>query len=123
MLLTGPADAAEVETARKHVAGCDECRRETAQLAADAEFLRRDGKPEVPSYLGTRIMAEIRQRRAQPGPCFGPDRAVARLTALGLVAAGIWLGVALGRGMTGPQQSLPERMAQLGVDLPNGEDK
>jgi hypothetical protein len=40
-----------------------------------------------------------------------------------LVAVGVWLGTALARGMVGPQQSLTDRLAQVGVELPNGEDR
>jgi anti-sigma factor RsiW len=121
ILLTGSADA-RAEAAGQHVAGCARCREELAQLAADAELLRQDEKPEIPVYLGVRIMAQIRQRQTQPRRWCGLNRAAARVAAVVLVAVGLWIGVALGRGMVGPQQSLPERLAQLGVDLPNGGD-
>jgi hypothetical protein len=40
-----------------------------------------------------------------------------------MVAVGVWLGTALARGMVGPQPSLTDRLAQFGIELPNGEDK
>jgi len=130
ILMMGPADDDRVEAARQHVAGCAECRAELAQIAADAEFLRRDEKPEIPIDLGTRIMAEIRQRQTRPRPwlaaaarAYGLNRAALPFAALILVAVGLWLGAALGRGIVGPQPSLSERLAQIGVELPNGGDQ
>ena len=119
----GALAGARAEAVRAHVAGCARCREELAQLAADAELLRKEEKPEVPAYLGTRIMAGIRARESQPRPWFGLSRAMARVAAVVLVAVGIWLGTALARGMGGPQQSLTDRLAHVGVELSNGEDK
>ncbi|MCX6842749.1 MAG: zf-HC2 domain-containing protein [candidate division WOR-3 bacterium] len=119
----GALAGARAEAVRTHVAGCAGCRDELAQLAADAEVLRRDEKPEVPAYLGTRITAGIRERQVRARPWFGLSRAMARLAAVALVAVGVWLGTALARGMVGPQQSPIDRLAQVGVELPNGEDK
>lgn len=128
----GALSCARAEAVRAHVAGCAGCREELAQLAADAELLRRDEKPEVPAYLGSRIIAGIRERQAEGktwlaavvpvGQC-GLSRAMARVAAVVLVAVGVWLGTALARGIAGPQQSLPDRLAQLGIELPNGEDQ
>ncbi len=136
LLLVSFADGAlagvRAEAVRAHVAGCAGCREELAQLAADAELLRRDEKPEVPACLGSRIIAGIRERQAQARPWLaavvpvgqcGLSRAMARVAAVVLVAVGVWLGTALARGIAGPQQSLPDRLAQFGVELPNGEDK
>jgi len=136
LLLVSFADGAlagdRAEAVRAHVAACAQCREELAQLAADVELLRRDEKPEVPAYLGSRIAAAVRERQTRPRPWlaaaapvgqYGLSRAMARIAAVVLVAVGVWLGTALARGMVGPQQSLTDRLAQFGVELPNGEDK
>ncbi len=122
-LADGALVGARAEAVRQHVAGCARCSEELAQLAADAELLRKEEKPEVPAYLGTRIMAGIRGRQAGARPWFGLSRAMARVAAVVLVAVGVWLGTALARGMVGPQQSLTDRLAQVGLELPNGEDQ
>ena len=119
----GALAGARAEAVRAHIAGCAACREELAQLAADVEVLRRDEKPEVPAYLGSRITARIRERQRQARSWFGLSRAMARLAAVVLVAVGVWLGTALARGMVGQQQSLTDRLAQVGVELPNGEDR
>jgi anti-sigma factor RsiW len=119
----GALAGARAEAVRTHLAGCARCREELAQLAADAELLRREEKPDVPAYLGSRIMAGIRACESQPRPWFGLSRAMARVAAVALVAVGVWLGTALARGMAGPQQSLTDRLAQVGAELPDGEDK
>jgi predicted anti-sigma-YlaC factor YlaD len=127
LLLVSFADGALVgaraEVVREHVAGCAQCREELAQLAADAELLRKEEKPEVPAYLGTRIKAGIREKQVQGRPWFGLSRAMARVAAVLLVAVGVWLGTALARGMVGPQQSLTDRLAQVGLELPNEEEQ
>ena len=127
LLLVSFADGAlaadRAEAVRAHVAGCAGCREELAQLAADAELLRRDEKPEVPAYLGSRIAAVVRERQTRPRPWSGLSRVMTRVAAVVLVAVGVWLGTALARGMVGPQQSLTDRLAQVGVELSNGEDK
>jgi anti-sigma factor RsiW len=136
LLLVSFADGAlagdRAEAVRAHVAACAQCREELAQLAADAELLRRDERPEVPAYLGSRIAAVVRERQARPRPWLaaaapvgqcGLSRTMARVVAVVLVAVGVWLGTALARGMVGPQQPLADRLAQVGVELPNGEDR
>ena len=117
LLLVSFADGAlagdRAEAVRAHVAGCAGCREELAQLAADVELLRRDEKPEVPAYLGSRIAAVVRERQTQPRPCFGLSRTMARVMTVLLVAVGIWLGTALARGMVGPQPPLADRLARV----------
>jgi len=131
-LADGALAGARAEAVRAHVAGCVRCREELAQLAADAELLRRDEKPEVPVYLGSRITARIRERQRQarswlaaaaPVGQHGLSRVMARVAAVVLVAVGVWLGTALARGIVGPQQGLNDRLVQFGVELPNGEDQ
>jgi len=119
----GALAGARAEAVRTHLAGCARCREELAQLGADAELLRKEEKPEVPAYLGTRIAAVVRERQTRPRPWFGLNRVLARVVSVALVAVGLWLGTALARGMVGPQQSLTDRLAQFGIELPNGEDK
>jgi anti-sigma factor RsiW len=131
-LADGALAGARAEAVRAHVAGCAVCREELAQLTADVELLRRDEKPEVPAYLGSRIMAGIRESQGQarswlaaaaPVGQYGLSRAMVGLAAVVLVAVGVWVGTVLGRGMVGPEQSLNDRLAQFGVEVPNGEDK
>jgi anti-sigma factor RsiW len=131
-LADGALAGARAEAVRQHVAGCARCRDELAELAADVALLRREEKPEVPAYLGTRIMAGIRERQVQDRPWLaaaapvgqhGLSRVMARVAAVVMVAVGVWLGTALARGMVGPQPSLTDRLAQFGIELPNGEDK
>ena len=136
LLLVSFADGAlagdRAEAVRAHVAACAGCREELAQFAADVDLLRRDVKPEVPAYLGTRITAVIRERQRQARPWlaaaapvgqYGLSRVMARVAAVALVAVGVWLGTALARATVGPQQSLGDRLAQVGLELPNGEDQ
>jgi anti-sigma factor RsiW len=128
----GALAGTRAEAVRQHVAACVRCREELAQLVADAELLRKEEKPEVPAYLGSRIMAGIRERQGQARPWlaaaapvgqYGLSRAMARVAAVVLVAVGVWVGTVLGRGMVGPQQSLNDRLAQFGIELLNEEDK
>jgi anti-sigma factor RsiW len=119
----GALAGARAEAVRAHVAACAGCREALAQLEADAKLLRTEEKPEVPVYLGTRIMAGIRERQAGARPWFGLSRAMARVAVVVLVAVGVWLGTALARATVGPQQSLGDRLAQVGLELPNGEDE
>jgi len=119
----GALTGERAEAVRAHVAGCAGCREALAQLAADVELLRRDAKPEVPAFLGTRIAAVVRERQARAGQRPGLSLVLARVVAVVLVAVGVWLGTALARATVGPQQSLAERLAQVGLELPNEEDK
>ena len=128
----GALAGARAEAVRAHVAECAACREELAQLAADVELLRGDEKPEVPAYLGSRIMAGIRERQGQARSWLAAatpvgqhrlSRAMAGLAAVVLVAVGVWVGTVLGRGMVGPEQSLNDRLAQFGVPVPSGEDR
>jgi anti-sigma factor RsiW len=119
----GALARAQAEAVRAHIAGCAGCRDELAQLAADVELLRRDEKPEVPAYLASRISAVVRERQTRSRPWFGLSRALERIAAVVLVALGVWMGTALARATVGPQQSLGDRLAQVGLELPNGEDQ
>jgi anti-sigma factor RsiW len=128
LLLVSYSDGAlageRAEAVRAHVDGCAACREELAQLAADVELLRRDEQPEVPAYLGTRIMVAARSARDTiRNPKVSVMSLVTRVAAVVLVAVGLWLGTALARGMAGPQQSLTDRLAQSGIELLNEEDK
>ncbi|HTW92219.1 MAG TPA: zf-HC2 domain-containing protein [bacterium] len=121
----------EARAVEEHVAGCANCRQELELLKSDAAMLRQEPKPEVPAYLATRIIAGVRQRQVQAGPWLiatpvgqrGLSRIWARAAAVVLVALGVWLGTALARATVGPQQSFADRLAQVGLELPNGEDK
>ncbi len=128
----GELARAQAEAVRAHIAGCAGCRDELAQLAADVELLRRDEKPEVPAYLASRISAVVRERQTRSRPWlaaaapvgqYGLSRALERIAAVVLVALGVWMGTALARATVGPQQSLGDRLAQVGLELPNGEDQ
>ena len=130
LLLVGLADRClserEARAVEEHVAGCANCRQELELLKEDAALLRQDAKPEVPAWLATRITAGVRERHAQARPWlaaaapvgqYGLNRALVRVAAVVLVVAGIWLGTVLGRGMTGIQPSLGERLAAVGIAL------
>ena len=117
LLLVSFADGAlaadRAEAVRAHVAGCAGCREELAQLAADAELLRRDEKPEVPAYLGSRIAAVVRERQTRPRPWFVLSRTMARVMTVVLAAVGLWTGVALGQGIVGTSSGAAGRLARI----------
>jgi len=114
-LADGALSAGEAEEVRGHLAGCEGCRRLLEQLRADAELLRREPAPEATDGLATRIMAEVRARERRAELWSGPSPALARVAAVVLVAVGIWLGVALGRGIMGNQPSLDQQLAAYGI--------
>jgi anti-sigma factor RsiW len=119
-LADGVLSADEAEAVRGHLSGCADCRELQEQLQADVELLRREPAPEVPAFLATRIMAEVRDRSARDtirNPGVSVMSLVTRFAAVMLIAVGIWLGTLLGRGMLGSQPSLDQQLAAYGVRI------
>ena len=114
-LADGAISAGEAEAVRGHLAACADCRALLEQLRADAGLLRREPAPQVPAFLATRIMAEVRVRKQPAGRWWGMSPALARVAAVVLVAVGIWLGTVLGRGILGNQPSLEQQLAAYGI--------
>lgn len=115
-LLVGYADRALAETeagqVRQHLDSCESCRQELELLRADAALLRDEVRPEVPAYIAARVMARIRERsgarRARPGLSL----VFARVGFVVVAAVGLWLGVALGRGIVGTSPGAGGRLAR-----------
>lgn len=116
-LAEGALSADEAESVRGHLSGCADCRELQDQLQADAELLCREPAPEVPAFLATRIMAEVRARKQTAGRWWVMSPALARVAAVVLVGVGLWLGAMLGRGIVGNQPSLNERLAACGMQV------
>jgi anti-sigma factor RsiW len=120
-LADGAIGSDEAEAARRHLAACEDCRGLLERLQADAELLRREPAPEVPAFLATRIMADVRGRKRPAGRWFGLSPALVRVAAAVLVGVGIWLGILLGRGIVGNQPSLDQKLAARGMEVLNWE--
>jgi anti-sigma factor RsiW len=74
-----------------HLASCPACRAELEALRADMGLLEQVDTPEVPPFLITRVMAEVRGRRRTA------PRGLARL--VGSLAAGLVVAVSIGAGV------------------------
>lgn len=113
-LLVGYADRALAETeagqVREHVDSCESCLQELELLQSDAALLQGEARPDVPAYIASRVMARIRERdgarRAKPGLSL----VFARVGFVAVAAVGLWLGVALGRGIVGASPSAGRRL-------------
>lgn len=93
--LAGP----EQERLRSHLAQCPACRVEAEQLRAQLAALRDVDRPEVPPYIVTRVMAEVRAHRPSTRFALGLGRVLGATLAGLLVAAGIGIGTLLGSGL------------------------
>jgi anti-sigma factor RsiW len=99
------ADLARVE---EHLAACPECARELAALRADVRLLRGEPPPELPAFLATRIAARI-------SAGVGTSLALAAAAAAMIIVstAGLWLGVAIGRGIIPERPSVEAKFAAV----------
>ena len=115
-LLVAYADRALAETeagcVREHLDSCESCRRELELLRADAALLRGEGRPEVPAYITVRVMARIRERSGARRAGFGLNFVFGRVGFVVVAAVGLWLGVALGRGIVGTSPGAGGRLAR-----------
>ena len=101
--LLGRLDAAETAAFRHHLAGCERCRAEEAELAEVAVLLQRTSPVAPPEGLEARVLAAVADaaRRAPRDPVPGAldlpgDELGARRSRRGLRAAGAGLAVAAG---------------------------
>jgi len=115
-LLVGYADRALAETeagqVREHLTSCESCRRELESLQDDATLLRGEARPDVPAYMATRVMARIRERSGARHAGFGWNPVFVRVGFVAVAAVGLWLGVALGRGIVGTSPGAGRRLAR-----------
>ena len=82
----GDLDPAERLRVEEHLAGCDSCRAELADLQTALRLIRTTHEVEPPVWLATRVMARVRDAR----------RRLANATILSSAAAtGILLSMAL----------------------------
>lgn len=102
---------AATPAALAHRDGCAECRRVLGELDADIELLRVAAAPEVPVGLTARTMARLARPPARWTGAWRPAATVA------LVAAGLLLGIVIGRNLDGPGCGLRERMAAAGLPV------
>jgi len=93
---------------RLHLASCPACRAELAALQADMGLLEQVRPPEVPPYLATRVMAEVRQQSEGSRGRGFQDSMVRRWTprilgslnpVLGTLAAALVVAVSIGAGV------------------------
>lgn len=115
-LLVAYADRALAETeagqVREHLDSCEGCRREAELLQADAALLRGEARPEVPAHITVRVMARIRERSGARRARSGLSLVFARMGFVVVAAVGLWLGVALGRGIVETSPGAGERVAR-----------
>jgi len=115
-LLVGYADRALAETeagqVREHLDSCDSCQQELELLRADAALLRGEVRPEVPAYIAARVMARVRERSGTRRARSGLSLAFPRVGFVVVAAAGLWLGVGLGRGIVGTSPGAAGRLAR-----------
>ena len=116
-LLVGYADRALAEAeagrVREHLDSCDNCLHELELLQADAELRRGEARPDVPPYVAARVMARIRERSGTRRARSGLSLVFARMGFVVVAAAGLWLGVALGRGIVGTSPGAGGRLARV----------
>ena len=122
-LSDGALVGARAEAVRAHLAGCEGCREALEQLAADMESQRREERPEILAHPGTRSTTRERQGRTRQWLRLVARDALVRVVSVALVAIGIWLGTTLARATVGKQPNLADRLAQVGLELPNGDRK
>jgi anti-sigma factor RsiW len=97
-----------------HLASCPACRAELEALRADMGLLEQVGTPEVPPFLVTRVMAEVRERRRTAPHGFA--RLVGSLAAALVVAVSIGAGVVLGSGLAQTSESAAENSTEVSVN-------
>lgn len=104
--LDAEADEGRKSEIERHLAGCAACRQELESLKADMELCALVEVPELPPFLPTRTMAEIRS--PEPGRVLAGilvRRALAGAAATVLVAAGVWAGSLLGGEIQGGSEN------------------
>jgi len=115
-LLVAYADRALAETeagrVREHLDSCDDCLHELELLRADAALLRSEVRPDVPAYMAARVMARIRERSGARLARSDLYLVFVRVGFVAVAAVGLWLGVALGRGIVGTSPGAGGRLAR-----------
>jgi predicted anti-sigma-YlaC factor YlaD len=102
--LAGP----EQERLIGHLAQCPACRIEAERLRDELAALRDLDRPEVPPYLLTRVMAEVRAHRPASRFTLVFGRALGATLAGLAVAAGIGIGTAVGAGLAARDSASPD---------------
>jgi anti-sigma factor RsiW len=128
--LTGYADRrldpGEARSVEEHLAGCPDCRALLSGLRTDMELLRAEPEPEMPAGLAERIGVRIRQgagwqvgngKRETAGVL---QRVMVPVAMAVVVVVGIWVGIAVGREVAGPERGLRARF--LAAGLPTGDE-
>jgi anti-sigma factor RsiW len=101
------------EQIASHLASCPACRAELEALRADMGLLEQVGAPEVSSFLVTRVMAEVRERRRTAPHGFA--RLVGSLAAGLVVAVSIGAGVLFGSGLARTSTPVAENSTEAAV--------
>jgi anti-sigma factor RsiW len=103
---------AEAGQVREHVDSCASCRQELELLQADAALLRSEVRPDVPAYIAVRVMARVRERSGARRAGLGLNLVFGRIGFVAVAVVGLWLGVALGRGIVGTSPGAGGRLAR-----------
>jgi Anti-sigma-K factor rskA len=114
-LLVGELNRAEVMVVSDHLAGCDDCRRELAVLAATSASLRAAARQPEPARAGDEVpAAPPATPPARPGWRRGPLAGLAAALALAVAAAAVlWAG-----GLWRPDRTVP--LAGVGAVAASG---
>jgi Anti-sigma-K factor rskA len=114
-LLVGELNRAEVMVVSDHLAGCDDCRRELAVLAATSASLRAAARQPEPARAGDEVpAAPPAAPPARPGWRRGPLAGLAAALALAVAAAAVlWAG-----GLWRPDRTVP--LAGVGAVAASG---
>ncbi len=89
----------EQERLSSHLVQCPACRVEAERLLHELAALRELPRPDVPPYLITRVMAEVRAHRPAGRFALGLSRVLGATLAGLAVATGIGIGTLLGSGL------------------------
>jgi anti-sigma factor RsiW len=111
-LVDGELAPALEQALQAHAAGCESCRAELVGLRDDRTLLQQAAAAEVPPFLVTRVMAEVRQPVAQVRRV--PGRVLAAIAAALLIAVGLGAGVFFGAEMARTGRATEELLVSSG---------
>jgi predicted anti-sigma-YlaC factor YlaD len=93
------------ERLRRHLAQCPACRGEAERLRDELVELRDLPRPDVPPFVITRVMAEVRAHRPTGKFALEVGHVLAATLAGLIVLAGLGIGTMLGAGLANRTES------------------